>query len=138
MDVVNGFLGCTIFGATPSGCIRSATITLSRNGSGQDSGMGHVGACGIQPGSFQAAMEIQYFFKDYNEFHAWQAGLKGIVSIAVKGGDGKGYRFSLLNGRIFNPTNPISQKNSTLVTTVSVTGNPIPGGGTFSIARITG
>ena len=42
----------------------------------------------------------------------------------------------MLNGRIFNPTNPISQKNSTIVATVSVTGNPLPGGGTFGIRRI--
>ncbi|MGV4856387.1 phage tail tube protein [Acetobacter senegalensis] len=137
MDVVGGFLGCTVFGQSPAGCIQSATITLARDGSGQDTGMGHVGACGIQFGALKASMDIEYFFKDYTEFLAWQAGQKGQVSVSIKGSDGYGYQFSILNGRIFNPKNPISGKNATVVTTISVTGNPLPGGGTFAIARIT-
>ncbi|MDN7354344.1 phage tail tube protein [Acetobacter senegalensis] len=137
MDVVGGFLGCSVFGQSPAGCIQSATITLARDGSGQDTGMGHVGACGIQFGALKASMDIEYFFKDYTEFLAWQAGQKGQVSVSIKGSDGYGYQFSILNGRIFNPKNPISGKNATIVTTISVTGNPLPGGGTFAIARLT-
>lgn len=136
MDVVGGFLGCSVFGQSPAGCIQSATITLARDGSGQDTGMGHVGACGIQFGALKASMDIEYFFKDYTEFLAWQTGKKGPVSVGIKGSDGYGYQFTLLNGRIFNPKNPISGKNATVVTTISVTGNPLPGGGTFAIARI--
>ncbi|MDN7350680.1 phage tail tube protein [Acetobacter senegalensis] len=137
MDVVGGFLGCSVFGQSPAGCIQSATITLARDGSGQDTGMGHVGACGIQFGALKASMDIEYFFKDYTEFLAWQAGQKGQVSVSIKGSDGYGYQFTVLNGRIFNPKNPISGKNATIVTTISVTGNPLPGGGTFAITRIT-
>lgn len=136
MDVVSGFLGCSIFGETPAGCIQSVTITLARDGSSQDTGMGHVGACGVQFGALKASMDIEYFFKDYTEFLAWQAGQKGPVSVGIQGSDGYGYQFTLLNGRIFNPKNPISGKNATVVTTVSVTGNPLPDGGTFAIARI--
>ncbi|MFS8368837.1 phage tail tube protein [Acetobacter indonesiensis] len=137
MDVVGGFLGCSVFGKSPAGCIQSATITLARDGSGQDTGMGHVGACGIQFGALKPSMDIEYFFKDYTEFLAWQAAKKGVVSVGIKGADGYGYQFSVLNGRIFNPKNPISGKNATIVTTISVTGNPLPGGGTFAISRIT-
>lgn len=137
MDVVGGFLGCSVFGQSPAGCIQSATITLARDGSGQDTGMGHVGACGIQFGALKASMDIEYFFKDYQQFLDWQSGKKGQVSVGIKGSDGYGYQFTLLNGRIFNPKNPISGKNATIVTTISVTGNPLPGGGTFAIARIT-
>ncbi|MCG4260760.1 phage tail protein [Acetobacter senegalensis] len=137
MDVVGGFLGCSVFGNTPAGCIQSATITLARDGSGQDTGMGHVGACGIQFGALKASMDIEYFFKDYTDFLAWQSGKKGQVSVGIRGSDGYGYQFTLLNGRIFNPKNPISGKNSTIVTTISVTGNPLPTGGTFAITRIT-
>ncbi|MGV4877636.1 phage tail tube protein [Acetobacter indonesiensis] len=136
MDTVGGFMGCSIFGNAPAGCIQSATITLARNNSGQDTGMGHVGACGVQFGSLKASMDIEYFFKDFTEFTAWQAGKKGPVSVSIKGSDGYGYQFSVLNGRIFNPKNPISGKNATIVTTISVTGNPLPGGGTFAISRI--
>ncbi|GBR47008.1 phage tail protein [Acetobacter pomorum] len=136
MDVVSGFLGCSIFGSKPAGCIQSATITLARDGSAQDTGMGHVGACGVQFGSFKASMDIEYFFKDYTEFLAWQSGQKGPVSVGIQGSDGYGYQFVIYNGRIFNPKNPISGKNATIVTTISVTGNPLPGGGTFGIARI--
>lgn len=137
MDTVGGFMGCSVFGNAPAGCIQSATITLTRNNSGQDTGMGHVGACGIQFGSLKASIDIEYFFKDFAEFTAWQAGKKGPVSVSIKGSDGYGYQFTALNGRIFNPKNPISGKNSTIVTTISITANPLDGGGTFSIGRIT-
>ncbi|GBR47010.1 hypothetical protein AA11825_0531 [Acetobacter pomorum DSM 11825] len=137
MDVVSGFLGCSIFGAKPAGCIQSATITLARDGAAQDTGMGHVGACGVQFGAFKASMDIEYFFKDYTEFLAWQAGQTGVVWVGIQGSDGYGYQFAILNGQIFNPKNPTSGKNSTIVTTISVTGNPLPGGGTFGMTRLT-
>lgn len=136
IDTVKGFLGCKVFGTAPSGCIQSATITLSRDGSGQDTGMGHVGACGVRLGSFKAAMEITYLFRDYKQFTDWQNGKTGNVSVGVQGSDGIGYQFTVLNGIIRNPKTPISGKNQTVEATVSVTANPVPGGGTFAITRI--
>lgn len=135
INTVEGFLGCQIFGNAPSGCIQSATITLSRDGSGQDTGMGHVGACGVRLGSFKAALEITYLFRDYAQFKDWAAGKTGPVTIGVKGADGQGYVFAALNGVIRNPKTPISGKNQTVVATVSVTANPMTVGGTFAIAR---
>lgn len=135
IDTVEGFQGCSIFGNAPAGCIQSATITLSRDGSGQDTGMGHTGACGLRFGSFKATMEITYFFKDYQQFTDWKNGKTGPVSIGVQGSDGNGYQFTVLNGVIRNPKTPISGKNTTVVATVSVTANPTPVGGTFAIAR---
>lgn len=137
IDTVEGFMGCSIFGNAPAGCIQSATITLSRDSSGQDTGMGHVGACGVKFGSFKATMEITYFFKDYQQFTDWKNGKTGPVTVGVKGADGVGYQFTVLNGVIRNPKAPISGKNTTVVATVSVTANPIPGGGTFAITRVT-
>ncbi|WP_395495571.1 phage tail tube protein [Acetobacter sp. KSO5] len=136
IDTVEGFLGCSIFGNAPSGCIQSATITLSRDGSGQDTGMGHVGACGVRLGSFKAAMEITYLFRDYKQFTDWAASKTGLVTVGVQGSDGVGYQFAVLNGIIRNPKTPISGKNQTVVATVSITANPVPGGGTFAITRV--
>lgn len=136
INTIDGFLGCSIFGNAPAGCIQSATITLSRDGSGQDTGMGHVGACGIRLGSFKAAMEITYLFRDYQQFTDWKNGKTGPVYVGVQGSDGVGYQFTVLNGIIRNPKTPISGKNQTVVATVSVTANPVPGGGTFTITRI--
>ncbi|GAN68328.1 phage tail tube protein [Acetobacter orleanensis] len=135
IDTVEGFLGCSIFGKTPAGCIQSATITLSRDGSGQDTGMGHLGACGIRFGSFKAAMEIVYLFRDYAQFLDWQSGKTGPVTVGVQGNDGIGYQFVVLNGIIRNPKTPIPGKNQTVQATVSITANPAPGGGTFGIFR---
>ncbi|GBR58983.1 hypothetical protein AA18889_1886 [Acetobacter senegalensis DSM 18889] len=136
IDTVEGWQGMSIFGQTPAGCMRSATITLSRDGSGQDFGMGHTGACGMRFGSFKCAIEAEYFFKSYDQFKAWSAGKTGPVTIGVQGSDGVGYTFAALNGVIRNPKSPISGKNQTVVSTVSVTCNPMPGvGGTFAIFR---
>lgn len=135
INTIDGFLGCSIFGNSPAGCIQSATITLSRDGSGQDTGMGHVGACGVRLGSFKAAMEITYLFRDYQQFTDWKNGKTGPVTVGVQGPDGKGYLFAVMNGIIRNPKTPISGKNQTVVATVSITANPVPGGGTFGIFR---
>lgn len=135
INTIDGFLGCSIFGSAPAGCIQSATITLSRDGSGQDTGMGHVGACGVRFGSFKAAMEITYLFRDYKQFTDWKNGKTGPVTVGVQGADGKGYLFAVLNGIIRNPKTPISGKNQTVVATVSVTANPVSGGGTFGILQ---
>lgn len=136
IDTVEGWQGMSIFGQKPAGCMRSATITLSRDGSGQDFGMGHTGACGMRFGSFKCAIEVEYFFKSYDQFKAWSAGQTGPVIISVQGSDGAGYDFVALNGVIRNPKSPISGKNQTVVSTVSVTCNPFPGvGGTFAIFR---
>lgn len=136
IDTVTGWQGMSIFGQIPEGCMRSATITLSRDGSGQDFGMGHTGACGMRFGSFKCAIEAEYFFKSYDQFKAWAAGKTGPVTISVQGSDGVGYVFAALNGVIRNPKSPISGKNQTVVATVSVTCNPMPGvGGTFAIFR---
>lgn len=135
INTVEGFLGCNIFGSAPAGCIQSATITLSRDGSGQDDGMGHVGACGVRFGSFKAAMEITYLFRDYQQFTDWKNGKRGPVSVGLQGSDGLGYQFVVFNGVIRNPKTPVSGKNQTVVATVSITANPVPGGGTFGIFR---
>lgn len=136
MDVVTGFKGFSIFGTTPAGCPQSASITLKRNNSAQDTGMGHVGACGNQFGSFAATIELAYFFKDFQAFKAWQAAQKGPISVSIVDNEGYGYTFTLLNARIFNPKNPVDAKNKTIVTTITATGNPVNGGGTFAISRI--
>lgn len=136
MDVVSGFKGLTIFGNTPAGCVQSATLTLKRNNSGQDTGMGHVGACGVQFGSFAVTLDVEYFFKDYQQFMDWQSGKKGQVSLKVVGADGFGYVFTIANARIFNPQNPSDAKNKTIVTKLSIVGNPASTGGTFGIMRV--
>lgn len=97
--------------------------------------MGHVGACGVRFGSFKAAMEITYLFRDYQQFTDWKNGKTGPVTVEVQGADGKGYLFAVMNGIIRNPKTPISGKNQTVAATISVTANPFPGGGTFGIFR---
>lgn len=137
INTVDGFQGCSIFNEAPAGCMRSATLTLSRDGSGQDFGMGHTGACGMRMGSFKAALELEYFFKSYDQFTAWASGKTGPISVSVIGADGKGYMFTALNAVIRNPKSPISGKNQTVVANISATCNPLPGvGGTFNISRI--
>lgn len=137
INTVDGFQGCSIFSEAPAGCMRSATLTLSRDGSGQDFGMGHTGACGMRMGSFKAALELEYFFKSYDQFTAWASGKTGPISVSVIGADGKGYMFTALNAVIRNPKSPISGKNQTVVANISATCNPVPGlGGTFNISRI--
>lgn len=136
MDTVGGFAGATIFGKAPSGCIRQATLTLSRDGNGQDIGMGHADACGIRFGSFKAAGSLEYFFRDYSEFQKVQSGITGPVTLAVKGDDGRGYVFVFIDATLRNFKTLITGKNATVVAQCDIEANPAPGGITFAIFRI--
>jgi hypothetical protein len=136
MDTVGGFAGATIFGKAPSGCVRTATITLSRDGNAQDIGMGHADACGIRFGSFKAAGSLEYFFKDYTEFQKVQSGVTGPVTLSLKGEDGRGYVFVFINATLRNFKTPITGKNATVVVQCDIEANPSPGGLTFAIFRI--
>ncbi|MFT9252478.1 MAG: phage tail tube protein [Acetobacter okinawensis] len=136
MDTVGGFAGATIFGKAPSGCVRTATLTLSRDGNAQDIGMGHADACGIRFGSFKAAGSLEYFFKDYTEFQKAQSGVTGPVTLSLKGEDGRGYVFVFINATLRNFKTLITGKNATVVAQCDIEANPAPGGLTFAIFRI--
>lgn len=137
-DSISGFLGLTINGVAPAGCVTQATITLSRDGSGNDYGMGHADACGVRSGSFMAAGSIEFYFRSWDQFDQMTAGTQGPIVIKSVDGAGDGYAFVFLNAALRNGKDPISGKNQTVKATFDIEGNPAAGGGTFAIFPLTG
>jgi len=135
-DTVGNFVGVTIQGKAPAGCVRQVQITLNRNGSGSDYGMGHADACGIRPGEILATGQLQFFFKTWDEYQLYAAGTQGPIAITVKDAAGNSYVFTFLNAALRNPQINAGSKNTTIVATFDISGNPLAAGGTFKIDRI--
>ncbi|MFT9297104.1 MAG: phage tail tube protein [Gluconobacter sp.] len=137
-DTVNGFQSLTIDAAVPDGCIRQVQITLDRDGAGQDYGMGHADACGMRPGSLLASGQIQLFFKSFAQYDRFQQEKGGPIAITAVDASGRGYTFTFLNATLQNPQINAGSKNSTIVATFDIEGNPQTGGGTFTITKVGG
>ncbi|WP_249203118.1 phage tail tube protein [Gluconobacter kondonii] len=134
-DTVDNFVGMTIDGVAPDGCVRQVQITLDRDGSASDYGMGHADACGIRPGQILASGSLQIFFKTWDLYQRWSNGGQGPIAITVKDADGNSYVLTFLNATLRNPVINAGSKNSSIVATFDIEGNPQAGGGTFSIVR---
>lgn len=74
---VNNFLGATVFGNAPAGCVTQFTCTIGRDGSANDYGMGHADACGVRTGQFTASGSIEFYFRSWDEYQACIAGTQG-------------------------------------------------------------
>lgn len=138
LDTVQNFEGVQIDGATPEGCIRSIQITLTRNGADSDYGTGHTGACGIRVGEMLATGQLQIFFKTYDLYQRYVAGKGGPIALTVGDGSGAKYVFTFLNATLQNPQINAGSKNTSVIATFDIEGNPQAGGGTFRIDRTAG
>ncbi|WP_238332735.1 phage tail tube protein [Acetobacter sp. DmW_136] len=135
---VNNFLGVTINGKSPAGCVTQFTCTLARDGSANDYGMGHADACGVRTGQFTASGSIEFYFRTWDEYNAFIAGTQGLIIVKTVDDSGNGYAFvfthaALRNGKVNSP-----QTNETVKVSFDIEGNPTSAGGTFAIFRLSG
>jgi len=136
LDTVGNFGSFKLGGQVPVGVLRQVDITLTRDGADSDYGIGQAYACGIRPGQFMAEGQVQIFFKDWSLYDRYVAGWSGAIDIEVMDATGNGYRFTFLNGRLQNPEINAGSRNTSIVATFALQGNPQTGGGTFRITRI--
>uniref|UniRef100_A0A060QKT4 Uncharacterized protein n=1 Tax=Asaia bogorensis TaxID=91915 RepID=A0A060QKT4_9PROT len=114
--------------------IRQFQLTITRDGAGQDFAMGSVAAVGQRPGSFMVSGQIQLFFRDSTEYQKFQDDWQGAVQVLLKDKKGNGYGLTFYNASLQNPQINAGSKNSTIVATFDIEGNPRPGGGTFALS----
>ncbi|ASL39470.1 phage tail protein [Acetobacter oryzifermentans] len=135
---VNNFLGVTINGNKPAGCVTQFTCTLARNGAANDYGMGHTGACGVRTGQFMASGSIEFFFRSWDEYNDALNGTQGEIIIQTVDDSGNGYAFVFLNAALRNAKVNSSQTNQTVKVSFDIEGNPTASGGTFAIVPLSG
>ncbi|MFT8944296.1 MAG: phage tail tube protein [Acetobacter pasteurianus] len=135
---VNNFLGATVFGNSPAGCLTQFTCTLARDGSANDYGMGHADACGVRSGQFTASGSLEFYFRSWDEYNACIAGNQGPIIVKTVDDKGNGYAFVFLNAALRNGKVNSSQINQTVKASFDIEGNPLNGGGTFAIFRLSG
>lgn len=136
---VNNFLGATVFGNAPHGCITQFTCTLGRDGSANDYGMGHTDACGVRAGQFTASGSIEFYFRSWDEYSACIAGTQGPIIVKTIDDSGNGYAFMFTNAALRNGKVNSSQTNQTVKASFDIEGNPTAtGDATFAIARLSG
>ena len=136
---VNNFLGATVFGNAPQGCLTQFTCTLGRDGSANDYGMGHADACGVRTGQFTASGSLEFYFRSWDEYSACIAGTQGPIVVKTVDDSGNGYAFVFTNAALRNGKVNSSQTNQTVKASFDIEGNPAAdGGATFAIFRLTG
>lgn len=136
---VNNFLGATVFGKAPQGCLTQFTCTLARDGSANDYGMGHADACGVRTGQFTASGSLEFYFRSWDEYNACIAGTQGPIIVKTVDDSGNGYAFMFTNAALRNGKVNSSQTNQTVKASFDIEGNPSADGGpTFFIARLSG
>lgn len=136
---VNNFLGTTVFGNAPHGCLTQFTCTLARDGSANDYGMGHDDACGVRTGQFTASGSLEFYFRSWDEYTACIAGTQGPIVVKTVDDSGNGYAFVFTNAALRNGKVNSSQTNQTVKASFDIEGNPAPDGGpTFAIFRLRG
>lgn len=138
-NTVNNFLGATINGQAPAGCVTQFTCTLARDGNGNDYGNGHASACGVRTGQFTASGSIEFYFRTWDEYDAALAGTQGPIVVKSVDDSGNGYAFMFTNAALRNAKVNSSETNQTVKASFDIEGNPTADGGpTFAIFRLTG
>ncbi|MFT9093926.1 MAG: phage tail tube protein [Gluconobacter cerinus] len=137
LDTAGNFDGLLIDGVPVDGAVRSFSLTLGRDGSTPEYGLGKAGPCGQKPDDLTATGSVQIFFRSFDLYRRYQRGLSGPVVISVNDGNGNAYVFSFLNATLQNPRINAGGRNTSILATFDIEGNPLPDGGTFALSRHT-
>ncbi|GBQ14737.1 phage tail tube protein [Swaminathania salitolerans] len=136
-DTIGNLGELRLGGEVPEGALRELTLTLARDGAESDYGLGSAASVGIRPGQFMATGQVQLFFRDWSLYDRFEIGWSGRIEIDLRDRNGRGYRFIFLNASLQNPEINAGARNTSIVATFAIEGNPQPGGGTFRIERLT-
>lgn len=135
-NTVDNFLGASIFGVVPGGCVTSASLTLARSGYKVDYGNGHADGCGVVSGQLLVSGSISLYFRSWDQYQAALAGTQGPIIIKSVDSSGNGYAFVFLNAALRNPQLQTDSVNKTYELKLDIEGNPLATGDTFQIFRI--
>lgn len=135
-NTLDNFLGVTLLGVAPAGCVTSAALTLTRNGSKADYGNGHADACGIITGQLEVSGSVSFYFRSWDQYQAALAGQQGPVILKTVDSDGNGYAIVFLNAALRNPQAQTDAVNKTYELKLDIEGNPSADGSTIAIFRL--
>ncbi len=136
LDTVQGWGALWIDLAQVPAVIRQLSITLDRDGAGQDYAMGAAAAAGQRSGSFMASGQIQLYFRDGSQYEQFASGWQGQIHALVHDADGNAYGFTWLSATLQNPQINAGSKNTSIIATFDIEGNPLASGGTFCVSRM--
>lgn len=137
MDTIGGFGGLTLGGVAPVGKVRQLSVTLGSTDASSEYVMGSEKAVGIVPGEFIASGQVQILFMTFDEYDKFTEDWQGVIEATVKDGSGNGYKITFLNASLQNPQINAGSKNTSVVATFDIEGNPQAGGGTVQITKVT-
>lgn len=136
MDTIGGFGGLTLGGVAPVGKVRQFSVTLGSTDAKAEYVMSSEKAAGIVPGEFITSGQVQILFRTFDEYDKFSEDWQGVIEAIVKDGSGNGYKITLLNASLQNPQINAGSKNTSVVATFDIEGNPQAGGGTVHITRV--
>jgi hypothetical protein len=124
MDNIGGFSAFAVNGALPTAVLQSVELTVSKQRSASQYGIGSASAVGMRRGTVQVDGKLSLFFKDftYYSFYTTEADLR--ISFQLTDNLGQAYVITLPAVTIMNPAIVAKGIDQDMVADFTLEGNP--------------
>ncbi len=142
IDNISGFSAFAVNGAAPLAVLMSVDLTISKQRSASQYGIGSANAVGMRRGTLQVDGKLSLFFKDFTYFNDFVNEPDLSISWQLTDNLGNAYIFTLPCVSIMNPSIVAKGIDQDIVAEFTLEGNPAPAtnvdfaGVTIMISRI--
>lgn len=126
MDNIGGFSAFAVNGALPTAILQSVELTVSKQRSASQYGIGSAAAAGMRRGTVQVDGKLSLFFKDftYYNFYTTEPDLR--ISFQLSDNLGQAYVITFPAATIMNPSIVAKGIDQDMVADFTLEGNPAP------------
>lgn len=126
IDNITGFSAFAVNGAAPLAVLQSVDLTISKQRSASQYGIGSANAVGMRRGTLQVDGKLSLFFKDFTYYNAFVTEPDLGVSWALTDNLGNAYIITLPCISIMNPSIVAKGIDQDIVAEFTLEGNPAP------------
>lgn len=124
MDNIGGFSAFAVSGALPTAVLQSVELTVSKQRSASQYGIGSASAVGMRRGTVQVDGKLSLFFKDFTYYNDYTTEPDLRISFQLSDNLGQTYVITLPAATIMNPSIVAKGIDQDLVADFTLEGNP--------------
>jgi hypothetical protein len=126
IDNIGGFSAFNVNGAAPTAVLQSVELTISKQRSASQYGIGSANAVGMRRGTLQVDGKLSLFFKDFTYFNDFVNETDLGVSWQLTDNNGNAYVITLPSISIMNPSIVAKGIDQDMVADFALEANPAP------------
>lgn len=126
MDNIGGFSAFNVNGALPTAVLQSVELTVSKQRSASQYGIGSAAAVGMRRGTLQVDGKLSLFFKDFTYYDDYTTEPDLRVNFQLTDNLGQAYVITLPAITIMNPAIVAKGIDQDMVADFTLEGNPAP------------